>query len=272
MSRAVGVAVLFFGAVLLAACGPEPQQPAPTPVAPLRVASASSARPLVDALARAWRDAGRGTPLDVWETNAALALARLEAGQADLVATCWKPEEEETPLPTSQADWQWVPFAYDAVVIVVHAENPLEGLTLAQVREVFAGRVARWLELGGGPEKVLPVSREEGAGTRWDFETLVMQGKRVTPAAVVMPSGQAVVAYVAEHPGAVGYVGLAQASSEGVKALALEGIAPSVAAVRAGAYPLPRLCYLVLPKAPSPLAEAFVRFATSEPGQAVLPR
>lgn len=271
MSRAAWVAVLLFGALLLAACSPAPQQPAPPPVAPVRVASASSARPLVDALAQAWRAAGHGPPLDVWETNAVLALARLEVGQADLAATCWKPEEG-TPLPTPQTDWRWVPFAYDAVVIVVHAENPLQGLTLAQVREVFAGRVARWLELGGGPEEVLPVSREEGASTRWDFETLVMQGKRVTPAAVVMPSGQAVVEYVAENPGAVGYVGLAQASSEGVKALALEGIAPSVATVREGTYPLPRLCYLVLPRSPSSLAEAFVRFATSEPGQAALPR
>lgn len=266
MPRTVGWGALLLSALALAACS---AQPPPTSASPLRVVSASSAQPLVAALAQAWEASGQGTPLDVWETNTALALARLGAGQADLAAACWKPGEG-TPTPAAvQAGWRWVPIAYDAVVLVVHPGNPLEGLTLAQVRELFAGRVARWSDLGGGPERVLPVSREEGSGTRWDFEALVMQGARVTPAAVVMPSGRAVVEFVAENPGAVGYVGLAGAK-EGVKVLALEGVRPSGATVREGTYPLPRLCYLVLPSSHAPRAEAFVRFATGEAGQEAL--
>ncbi|MGC8838849.1 MAG: substrate-binding domain-containing protein, partial [Anaerolineae bacterium] len=252
MRRVARAPVLLLGLLVLAACSAPPP---PTPASPLRVAVASSAQPLVAALAQAWEASGQGTPLDVWETNTALALARLGAGQADLAATCWKPGEG-TPTPAAvQAGWHWVPIAYDAIVLVVHPENPLDGLSLAQVRELFAGRVARWSDLGGSPEEVLPVSREEGSGTRWDFETLVMQGKRVTPAAVVMPSGRAVVEFVGEHPGAVGYVGLARAR-EKVKVLALDGVRPSVATVREGTYPLPRLCYLVLPASPLPRAEA----------------
>jgi len=266
--RRTGVWALLLGALALAACS---AQPLPPPTAPLKVASDSSAQPLVAALAQAWEASGQGTPLDMWETNAALALARLAAGQADLAATCWKPGEG-TPTPAAvQAGWRWVPIAYDAIVLVVHPENPVEGLTLAQVRELFAGRVARWSEVGGGPEAVLPVSREEGSGTRADFEALVMQGMRVTPAAVVMPSGRAVVEFVAGNPGAVGYAGLAGARG-GVKVLALDGVRPSAATVRDGTYPLPRLCYLVLPSSPTSQAEAFVRFATGEAGQKALSR
>lgn len=268
MRGVAGASVLVLAALALAACSPSLP---PTSTSPLRVASASSAQPLVAALAQAWEASGQGVPLDIWETNASLALARLGAGQADLAATCWKPGEG-TPMPAAvQVTWRWVPIAYDAIVLVVHPENSVEGLTLAQVRELFAGRVARWSELGGSPERVLPVSREEGSGTRMDFEALVMQGKRVTPAAVVMPSGRAVVEFVAENPGAVGYVGLAR-TKEGVKVLALDGVQPSVATVREGTYPLPRLCYLILPSSPSPRAEAFVRFATGEVGQKALLR
>jgi len=268
-ARVLRTIVLMACALLWAACAPGPAAPAERVESPLRVAAASSARPLVLALGQAWMASGQGVPLDVWETNAALALARLEAGEADLAATCWKPEEG-TPLPPgAEAGRRWVSIAHDGIVVIVHPDNQVEGLTLAQVRDVFAGRVPNWLDLGGDPEKVIAVSREEGAGTRWDFEALVMQGRRVTPAALVMPGGEAMLEFVAEHPGAIGYVGLSQLSPE-VRALALEGVAPSLETVRDGTYPLPGLCYLVLPEHPSRLAERFVRFATSQRGQEAL--
>ncbi|MGQ9585249.1 MAG: phosphate ABC transporter substrate-binding protein [Anaerolineae bacterium] len=271
-ARFLRTAILVaLGVLLVAGCAPEPAMPEAPTEAPLRVAASSSARPLISALGEAWLAMGQGIPLDLWETNSALALSRLGAGEADLAATCWKPQEG-IPLPPGVADgWHWTPFAYDGIVFIVHPSNPVERLALAQVRDIFAGRVQTWLELGGDAERVVQVSREEGSGTRWDFEALVMQGRRVTPAALVMPGGRAVLEFVGENPGAIGYVALAEVSPQ-VKALTLEGVSPSLEMVRDGRYPLPRLCYLVLPGRPSPLAEQFVRFATSQEGQEAVAR
>ncbi|NLE77711.1 MAG: hypothetical protein GX605_13290 [Chloroflexi bacterium] len=264
------LAVMLAAVLLLGACAPPPAAD-PTPVTPLRLQADASAYPLCEHLRQAWASSGAAAPLEVRESNAALALEDLKAGRADLVATCWKPRDDQASPLTPAAAWRWTPFAHDALVVLVNLESPVEGLTLGQLRDVFSGRMETWLELTEDPEEIMVVSREDGAGARLDFEAQVMAGRRVTPAAVVMPSGRAVVEFVAEHRGAVGYASLSQAAP-GVRAIALDEVLPTLQTVRDGRYPLPGLCYLVLPASGSPRADEWVRFATGEAGQGALER
>jgi phosphate transport system substrate-binding protein len=116
---------------------------------------------------------------------------------------------------------------------------------------------------------VQPVSREEGSGTRMGFEALVMEGRQVTPLAVVASSSQAMVEYVASHPNAIGYVSVGYVSPE-VKALKIEGELPTPETAGRGSYPLTRELWLVTSAPPSEPVQGFVNFALGPAGQQIV--
>ena len=185
---------------LLPACA---QDPTPT-VEAIRftVVVDTSTAPLMDDLVSAYL-AGR-THVSIQLESAAnteRALETLTAGQADLASVSWLSEGASAP---GQLWYRTV--ARDSLVLITHPSNPLGGLTLSQLRDIYQGKIFSWADLGGPGLDIVPVSREEGSGTRLSFETLVMGGRSVAPMAVVMPSNRAVVDYVSTTPGGIGYV------------------------------------------------------------------
>ena len=109
--------------------------------------------------------------------------------------------------------------------IIVHPTNPIGDVTLAQLSDLFQGRTFDWTPFGGTGE-VIPVSREAEAYSRQIFEERVMQTRAVTRNAVLKASAKDVIDFVANTPGAIGYVPLSHLD-ERVKAIAIEGVAPS---------------------------------------------
>jgi phosphate transport system substrate-binding protein len=98
-----------------------------------------------------------------------------------------------------------------------------------------------------------------------------MGGERVTFNAQVMPNTQAVVEHVRRHSEAVGYVSMA-AITDTVRAVPVEGLLPTPAAVRDGAYHLTRHLYLFAPTNPTPAVSRFLDFIHSAEGQAIVGR
>jgi phosphate transport system substrate-binding protein len=113
------------------------------------------------------------------------------------------PPDEPTP---AQRTLVRVPIGVDGLAIVVHSRNMIEGLTSDQLRGLYNGTILDWAEVGGEAGEVLLVSREDGSGSRVFFEDKVMQGEAVSLTAVVMPTSQDVVDYIAKTPNAIGYV------------------------------------------------------------------
>ncbi len=154
---------------------------------------------------------------------------------------------------------------------MVHPRNTIPGLTLLQLHALFRGETSDWSTLKGASSETVIVSREDGSGTRAAFETLAMGGERVTLNALVMPTSQAVVDYVASHRGAVGYVSTG-ALTDGVRAVPVEDVAPTASAVRSGVYSLGRVLYLYTPNPAPPATQAFLDFVLSPAGQAIVAR
>ena len=163
----------------------------------------------------------------------------------------------------------WIAIAQDGIALVVHPQNALGELTLAQVRDIFAGRILDWEGIRGTPGDIVVVSREDGSGTRAVFEGVVMGEKRVTLTAIVMPSSEAVVEYVAGHPTAIGYVSMSYLSPQ-VRALQIEGVSPTPETVQSGVYPLRRPLYLLTGQEPKGEVKAFIEFTSSPAGQAIV--
>jgi phosphate transport system substrate-binding protein len=155
--------------------------------------------------------------------------------------------------------------ALEALALVVHPDNGLSEIGLAQTQMVFSGRIASWDALGASGGAIQPVSRENGSAARDAFQSAVLRERAITSLAILMPSSTAVAEYVAAHPDAIGYVAVHRAAD--VKVLRVEGILPTPGAVKQGTYPLVMVGSLVWCSNPTPEAQAFVDFASSPAGR-----
>lgn len=270
--------VLAAGLLLIAACGEPLSTPEP---ADLQAAGAMSMGPLVEALAHAYRERQPYVSLEVsglepyGGLGTAYGLRALRDGEIDLALASWLPPEgagDDYPLgPALDSEYKATAIARDGIAIVVHPENPLEGLGLLQLRDLFSGRSDEWQSLGGQmPEGLIqPVSREVGSGARAAFEGLVMDGMAITPRALMAPSGKGVVHAVANDPLAIGYLSTTEVTPD-VKVLKIEGESPSQEAVELVSYPLTRELWLVVASQSQSQVQEFVDFARSPAGQQVV--
>ena len=258
---------------LLAACGT-----AVTPATPitLRVAGSTSMKPLLASLAAAYAEERPYVRLDIEGGGSHLGLERLQMGEIDLAGCSWLPPSAEDGTPQPYAA---TPIAWDGVAIVVHPSNPVDELTLLQVRSIYAGWTLDWQDVGGKAGDILVVSREDGSGTRAALEQQLMGEQPVTLTAIVMPSSTAVVEYVTRHSMAIGYVSMGyltpsrQEDKETRKqggVLRIEGAYPTPDTVQGGIYHLTRPLYLVAPSEPDGEAQRFVDFVLSPAGQAIV--
>ena len=152
----------------------------------------------------------------------------------------------------------------ERLVIVVHPDRDLAGLTLIQLQDLFAGRIRDWFDLGLTPGQVQIVSQEAGTGARAAFQQIVMTDLPLALTALLKPDSAAVASYVAGHPDAVGYVTMV-AVEAGVKVVAVDGMRPDQAG-----YILTIPLNLVLPPQPAPEAQALRDFLLSPHAQSIL--
>jgi len=162
-------------------------------------------------------------------------------------------------------------IALDALPILVHKKNPVEALTIAQVRDIFTGRINNWAEVGGKPGPINRYSRDEKSGTRDTFDSLVMNKEALAPGTREFEDSNALSDSVAEDPNGIGYVGIAYIRN--AKALKIAASAdltplyPTRASVATEQYPVSRRLFLYAPKSRSQDVSNFLEFVISDKGQ-----
>jgi phosphate transport system substrate-binding protein len=271
-SRSVhSVYVLFCLLALLVACGEPVATPEPIY---LRATGAMEMAPLVTELAAAFGEQQPTIDLEVTGLGSEYGLEALRSGETDIALLSWLPADLASASGQG-ADMRLraTAIARDGIAVVVHPGNSMDGLGLLQLQALFAGQIYEWRAMGGPMARgtVQPVSREKGSGARAAFETLVMDEQRVTPLAVVAPSPQTMVEYVASHPQAIGYVSMGLVSPE-VKVLKVEGELPTPESVGRGSYALTRELWLVTTDPPPEGAQPFIDFVLSPSGQQIVGR
>ena len=133
--------------------------------------------------------------------------------------------------------------AMDGLPVLVHPSNPVENLTVKQVRDIYAGKITNWKQVGGPNVKIVVISRDTNSGTYETFETLVMNKEKIVGSAEYVGSNGAARQRVQTTPAAIGYAGLGFVDRT-VKALSIDGIAPSAQTVTSGAYPIARPLFM----------------------------
>ncbi|MDR3358747.1 MAG: PstS family phosphate ABC transporter substrate-binding protein [Desulfovibrio sp.] len=149
--------------------------------------------------------------------------------------------------------------AVDALVPVVHPENPVKALSTAQLRDIYAGRIANWKEVGGTAGKIVLISRDTSSGTFETWESMIMNKEKISPSALLQASNGAVVQAVAKNRRAIGYIGFGYLNRS-VKKLDVDGIEASPATALAGRWPIARELFLFTNGEPAGAVKKFVTY------------
>lgn len=173
--------------------------------------------------------------------------------------------------------------ALDGIAVVVHPSNPVSEVTIDQLADLYTGKITNWAQLGGHDAKVVLLSREVNSGTHVYFKEHVLrhgkaEGKEeFTPAALLLPSSQAIADEVVQNPDAIGYYGMGYVSNQ-VKVLRVASapgapaMAPTIEDVQSNAYAIARPLIMYTKGAPQGLAKEFLDYVHSAAGQEVVKR
>jgi len=159
-----------------------------------------------------------------------------------------------------------IAYASDAVALIVHKDNPVSNLTIAELKDYFTGTTTAWPD--GRP--VVLYNRNADSGTREIFQDKVLgKGVAFSPAAAVKHDG-VLLGSVAKIPASLAYDGFGHADPKVVKLIAVNGVVISAETIRSSAYPLNRTPTLATKGDATGEAKAFIDFALSAEGQAIV--
>ena len=176
--------------------------------------------------------------------------------------------------------------ALDGIAVIVSPANKIDNLTIAQVRDIFSGKIKNWKELGGESKEIVLYGRENSSGTYEFFREHVLgkneAGKQVdyAPSTQVLQGTAALGEAVARDDKGIGYGGVGYfAARNDVKILHIKADqnSPAVApaennkvnyeAIWNGSYPISRYLFCYTNGEPKAGVKGFIDFITSSEGQ-----
>ena len=161
--------------------------------------------------------------------------------------------------------------AIDGIAVITHKDSVVSDLTAQQLTDIYTGKITNWKDLGGADEAIVVLGREAGSGTRGAFEELLKIEDQCTYAQELDSTG-GVLAKVAATPGSIGYVSL-DVVDDTVKALSLDGVAPTEENIVAGSYKLSRpfvMATLGTIEEQNDLVKTWFHYVQSDEGQTVI--
>jgi phosphate transport system substrate-binding protein len=226
------------------------------------------ARGVVGDVAKAWEKAGNGK-IEVQSFNTASGLDALEKGQADLAGTA------RPAFGAAEAGLTFTPVAWDGVVLITHASNPVTNITMQQLHDIYYGKITNWKELGGKDEGInVYAAASPGDGVEWSLRKLVFgRGNQPVAAPRLYVNQAKLEEGIGLDTRGFGATTLSGAAgNKKLKMISVDGVAPSMSTVASGSYPLYTQLYLVTnpasPKAAD--AKALVDFVTDGAGKSLL--
>ncbi|MGN0608000.1 MAG: PstS family phosphate ABC transporter substrate-binding protein [Oscillospiraceae bacterium] len=160
-------------------------------------------------------------------------------GTADIIFVA-QPSEKQLEYAESQgAKLEFVPIGYEAFVFIVNSDNPVDGLTAQQIKDIYSGKIKNWKELGGENTPIIPLQRAENSGSQTAMVSFMGDTPLMEPPAVLFGRsiGYSFRFYVSDISG-----------KQDIKMLSVNGVYPDKESIRNGSYPITDCFYAVYRK------------------------
>jgi phosphate transport system substrate-binding protein len=226
---------------------------------------------LVPQLAEAFKASHPGVTFDIAAEGSTTGIAAIIDGTADIGMASRR--AFDTEISAASANGRALKptiVAYDGIAVIVNTSNNVSHLTKPQIEGIFAGEITDWSAVGGSPGAISVYTRNTSSGTYSDFKKMAMSAQDYASSAQKMAGNEQIAAEVGKNPAGVGYVGMAYLNAEGVKAVAVNGVKPSIATVRGKTYPISRSTFYYTNGPLTGVAKEFLDYTLSPAGQKIV--
>ena len=161
--------------------------------------------------------------------NTAGAFKALAENKADIIF-CAKPSKKQLEYAKEKGlEFVMVPIGYEAFVFIVNKDNPVENLSIQQIKDIYSGKYERWSEVGGDDSKIAALIRAEGSGSQTAMISF-MQDTPFAPSKNIFTGRAIGYSFRYYISGIVG--------DSNIKLLSLEGVKPTKENIRNKTYPV----------------------------------
>ncbi|MFP4581170.1 MAG: phosphate ABC transporter substrate-binding protein [Candidatus Sumerlaeia bacterium] len=212
------------------------------------ITGSTTVEPIAAAFAEYYMAKNKGVNIVVNGGGSSLGAKALIDGTCDIadMSRFMKPGEFKLAVEKGITPVAHV-VAMDGLAVVVNKKNPVSKITIEQLRDIYAGDIKNWKEIGGPDASIVKIGRDTSSGTYETIHKLVMEAdkedKKETALDVeVVGSNGAVRQAVMSTPNAIGYVGLGFIDE--LKTIPVNGVEANVDTVVTGTYPIARPLYM----------------------------
>lgn len=248
--------VIIAGAVLALGGGGQQEK--------IDIVGSTSVQPVAEKLAAEYMKKHPNVKINVQGGGSSVGIKSAQDGTADIGTSSKELKPDEKKGLTEYL------IGKDGIAIIVNSKNTVSDLSQDQVKDIFSGKITNWKEVGGPDAKITVITREDGSGTRKAFEEIVMGKKtKIKKDAIVESSTEAVKQAVKQDANAIGFISLANLD-ETVKALKIDGVAPSEQTVADGSYKIQRPFLFLVKGSAQGAVKDFIDWVLSPEGQAIV--
>ena len=220
---------------------------------------------VIGALGEAFENDNPGVTFTYNPTGSGSGITAVSEGRCDIGLSSRALKDEETASGLTGTV-----LALDGIAIIVNNENPVSDLDTDTIAKIYTGEITNWSEVGGNDGEIVLIGREAGSGTRDGFESITGTEGACQYRQELTSTGD-VITTVSTNPNAIGYASLASVKDT-VKALTVNGVAPTEETVKDGSYVIQRPFVLVTKTdtALSETAQKFFDYITSADASAII--
>lgn len=229
---------------------------------------------LMSNLAESYMTSHPSVSIAVTGGGSGTGIAALLNGTTDICASSRAMKDKEITLAESKKIHPMPTIiGMDGLAVMANPANPVNELTMEQLKKIYTGEYTRWSEVGGPDQPIILLSRESNSGTYVYFQEHVLEKADFSPKARLMPSTAAIAQSAQEDKWAIGYGGVAYAAQGGVKTIKIKatpesaGVVPSEATVHDGSYPIARPLFLYTNGEMKGVVKDFIDFCLTDDGQ-----
>lgn len=196
-------------------------------------------------------------------TNTHPGYIKLIDGEADLIVVTEPSEEELEYAKEKEVELEIIPVVREGFVFYVNSKNPVDGLTIEQIQDIYTGDITNWKEVGGNDEKIQPFQRPENSGSQTGMLSLVMKDKKIMKPLTedLVETMFAIIDLVSDYDNGLDSIGYSyyyyattmfdtidSEVADRIKLLEINGIAPNNETIKNEEYPLETAYYIVYRK------------------------
>ena len=219
-----------------------------------RVDASLATQPLMDAYVEYFANEDILTDVKNNYTNTHPAYEKLVHNETDLIIVTEPSEEELKMASDAGVELTITKVVNEGFVFFVNAQNPVNGLTLDEIVDIYSGKVNYWNEVGGNNNKIIPYQRPINSGSQTGMLSLVMKDvpMRTPTSEEAIESMGGIIDIVADYDNNIDGIGYSyyyyaneMYHTPDIKFLAIDGVLPSYETIGNGTYPLMTAYYIV---------------------------